>query len=171
MVALPSVAAIADDQRMKSLEQYLASYHQAVQAAIPDEPVLAVGMLSVVGSTKSIVTGLISPLAGMLQRNKGRKLAVGFPNNVLIAVTPARLIAFDYRPTASSVKIKRTVMEFLRRDVRVELVPPAKQRGLHHLRFWLPDGSTPELELPRGIGRSGEINDPFLSVVLQPVAR
>lgn len=156
--------------RMKSLEQYLANYQQAAEAEIPEEPVLAIGMLSVVGSTKSVLTGLVSPLIGILQRNKGRKLAPGFPNNVLIAVTPARLIAFEYRPTTSSVKIKRRVLEYLRRDVRVELVPPASTRGLQHLRFWLPDGNTPELELPRGIGRSGELNDPFLAHVLQPVS-
>ena len=54
---------------------------------------------------------------------------------------------------------------------RVELVPPTRKRGLRHLRFWLPDGSTPELEIPAGIGRYAELNDPFLAHVLQPVAR
>lgn len=154
---------------MTSLEQYLTNYRQAAQAAIPDEPVLAIGVLSIVGSTKSVVTGMVSPLWGLLQRNKGRKLAPGFPNNVLIAVTTARLIAFAYRPTRSSVKLKRQVMEVLRRDVRVELVPAASSRGLRHLRFHLRDGSAPELEIPAGLGRSATMNDPFLAHLLQPV--
>ena len=154
---------------MKTLEQYLTTYHQAVQAAVPDEQVLAFGILSLVGSTKSAFIGVVSTLAGVLQRRKGRKLAPGFPTNVIVAVTPTRLLAFGYRPSGRSLKMKRIVMACLRRDVRVELIATASERGLHHVRFWLPDGSAPELELLRGLGRYEDVNQPFVRALQTPV--
>lgn len=154
---------------MKTPEQYLSSYRSAVQAAVPDEPVITFGILSRVGSTRSVFFGFISPLWGVLQRAKGRRLASGFPLNVVVAVTASRLIAFEFSPTNSSLKIKRTVMTVARRDVRVEVIPAPKPSGLHHLRFWLPDGTSPELEVPRGFSRQDAANQEFFDVIRRPL--
>jgi hypothetical protein len=154
---------------MKTLEEHLASYHQIVQASVPDEPVLSFGMMSLVGATQSAFTSVLSPLLGALQRRQGRQKAAGFPTSTIMALTATRLIAMEYRPAGRSLKIKRIVATFSRRDTGIELIAPSG-RGLHHLRLRLPDGTAPEFELLRGIGPYQDLNGPFIASLQHPTS-
>lgn len=154
---------------MKSVEEYVERYRQTLQEAIPEEPVWGVGLMCTVGATKSALTGaLVSPLAGLIMRRKGANKAKGFPMNSAIAVTPTRFIAFEYRPRATGIKLKRRVVEWPRQQVRLDIVPPAKAKGLHHARFTLPDGDSYELEITRSLGQYQRMNDSFFAAVGLP---
>ena len=160
---------------MKSVEEYVASYRDAVQAQVPDEQVLAVGLVSNVGATKSAFVGLASPLVAMFTRRSGRRLAPGFPMNAMVALTPTRIICFAYRPRGTSLKPTKRIVEWPAAQVRTSIVPATTERGLDHVVFELADGQRYELELTGGIGRYRGLNDPFRALVgqreAQPVAR
>ncbi len=154
---------------MKSVEEYVERYRAVVQEAIPEEPVGGLAMVSTVGATKGVLTGaLASPLVGMLIRRKGANQAKGFPMNSVIAVTPTRFVAFEYRPRGTGIKLKRRIVDWPRHQVRLDVVPPASSNGMHHLRFTLPDGDTYELELLRSIGQYQRMNDSFFAAVGLP---
>ena len=146
---------------MKSVEEYIETYRAALQAAIPDEQVWGVGLLSTVGATKSAMTGFVSPLAGMIMRRKGKNKAPGFPMNVAVAITPSRIISYAYRPSYTQIKLKQRVAEWPRHAVQVQIVPPAKARGLDHALFQFPDGSSVELEITRSFGKYVGLNSTF----------
>src|SRR5262245_36069458 len=74
-------------------------YRAAAQAAVPEETVLAVGVL-----------GLTAPAT-----------MPGFPPQVLMAITPSRLIAFEIRPRGGSIKVKSRVAAWDHDHVQVRL--------------------------------------------------
>jgi len=146
---------------MKSVEEYIESYRVALQQAIPEEQVWGVGLLATVGATKSAMTGFISPLAGMIMRRSGKRKAPGFPMNVAVAVTPTRIISYSYRPSYSKIKLKKRIAEWPRHATQVQIVPPAKPRGLDHASFRFPDGTSVELEIARSLGKYTALNNSF----------
>jgi len=158
---IPGTPTTCNITGMRSVEDYIESYRAALQEAIPEEPVWGLGLLSTVGATKSAMTGFISPLAGMIMRRKGKAKAPGFPTNVVMAVTPSRIIAFGYRPSYTKIKLKKRVAEWPRQSVQAQIVPPAKARGLDHALFRFPDGSAVELEIARSFAKYSGINDSF----------
>lgn len=154
---------------MKSVEEYIERYRATLQEAIPEEPVWGVGMVSTVGATRGAMTGaLASPLVGLIIRRKGANKAKGFPMNSVIAVTPTRYIAYEYRPRGTSIKLKRRVVEWPRAQVRLDIVPPPKASGLYHVLFTLPDGDSYELEIGKSIGQYKRMNDSFFAAVGLP---
>jgi hypothetical protein len=155
---------------MKSVQQYTEMYRSAAQSAVPNEQVLCIGILSRPGAMKSALVGQASPLVGMIMRSKSKKKAGGFPLNVLMAVTPTRLISFEFKPRSNRVKIKRLVVEWPRPMVRVAA---GEERKLSRQMFFgFPDGTSMELEGGRGFGRYDAFNDPFyaaLGLLASPV--
>jgi hypothetical protein len=148
---------------MKSVQTYIAMYHTTAQAAIPEEQVYAVGVLGRPGSMKSLVVGQLSPLVAMIMRHRQKRRAQGFPLSVMMAVTPTRLISFQYRPRgSSSVKIVRKVAEWPWQAVRIETGSTQNSRQLF---FHLADGTTVELESLRSLGQYAQINDPFYASI------
>ena len=143
---------------MKSVEQYIEAYRSMVQSEVGDEQVLAVGVLGLPGSMKGTLVGAASPLAGWLMRRKGKKKAPVFTMNCLMAVTPTRLISYDFRPRGTKLRIKKQLAEWQRSQVRVELGDKGLQQ---QLMFRLADGSTFELDGRRSFGQYDKMNDPF----------
>ena len=145
---------------MKSVEQYVEIYRSAVQEQLPEEQVIAVGMLTPPGTMKSVLVGQASPLIGMIMRRKGKKASGGFPMNVLMAVTPTRLVTFGYKPKGTKIKVKDRLTEWPRRHVRVELGKGGISQRLH---FTFSDGQTIELDALRSVGQYDRMNDPFFA--------
>jgi len=147
---------------MKSVQHYLEMYRSAAQNAVPDEAVLAVGLVTRPGATKGVLVGQVSPVVGMMMRHSGKKKSGGFPLNALMAVTATRLISFEYRPRASKVKILAKVAEWHRGAVWVE---PGHTGIGNQIFFHLADGSTVELEGLRSIGQYDAMNNPFYAAL------
>ena len=156
---------------MKSVEQYNEMYRQSLQAAVPDEQVLCAGILCRPGSmTGTLVGASASPLIGMIIRARGKKKAGGFPMNCVMAVTPTRLITFEYRPKGTRIKVKKKVVEWPRHMVRV--AAGEERRMSRQIFFAFPDGTSMELEAPRSFGRYDRFNDAFyhaLGLMTSPV--
>jgi hypothetical protein len=150
---------------MKSVEDYVENYRAALQEGIPDEQVWGFGLMSTIGATKSTMTGMISPLAGMIMRRSGKKKAPGFPTSVVVAVTPSRIISYSYRPSYSRIKLKKRIAEWPRHATYVQIVPPTKARGLDHALFQFPDGSSVELEVARTFGKYTSMNQSFFTAL------
>src|SRR5687768_1575161 len=145
---------------MRSVEEHVENYRSAIQAAIPEEQVIAVGMLAPPGTMKSVLVGQASPLIGMIMRRKGKKASGGFPMNVLMAVTPTRLITFGYRPKGTKIKVEERLTEWPRRHVRVEIGKGGISQRLH---FTFSDGQSIELDALRSVGQYDRMNDPFFA--------
>jgi hypothetical protein len=143
-----------------NMDKYIQKYTASIQAAIPDEQLWGFAMLSTVGATKSAFVGLVSPLAGVLMRRKGRGQAAGFPMNVIAAVTPTRILVHGYRPKGTSIKVGKRVAEWHRSQVQVQVFPPAG-KGLEHVVFAFADGSRVELEMPGSFGPYTDLNQSF----------
>ncbi|MCU1400824.1 MAG: hypothetical protein JWN62_3933 [Acidimicrobiales bacterium] len=146
---------------MKSVQHYIDMYRTSAQLAAPEEQVIAVGVLTRAGSMKSMAVSQLSPLAGMIMRHRQKKRSNGFPLNVLMAVTPTRLISFHYKPRGSSVKIVRKVAEWPWHAVRVQ----AAQNGSGRIMFQLIDGTSVELQSSRSLGQYAHLNDPFYAAL------
>ncbi|MCU1391188.1 MAG: hypothetical protein JWL72_4526 [Ilumatobacteraceae bacterium] len=146
---------------MKSVQHYIDMYRTTAQYAVPEEQVLAVGVLTRAGSMKSMAVSQLSPLAGMIMRHRQKKRANGFPLTVLMAVTPTRLISFHYKPRGTSVKIVRKVAEWPWHAVRVQ----AAQNGSGRIMFQLVDGTSVELQNSRSLGQYAHLNDPFYAAL------
>jgi hypothetical protein len=145
---------------MKSVEQYVEMYRSTVQAAVTEEQVLAVGIMTPPGTMKSVLVSQGSPLIGMIMRRKGKKASGGFPMNFLMAVTPTRLITFGYKPRGTKIKLEERLTEWPRRHVRVEL----GQSGMsQRMRFTFSDGQTIEADALRSLGQYDRMNDPFFA--------
>ena len=154
---------------MRSVEQYVEKYRATVQAHVPEEQVYAVGMLTPPGTMKSVLVAQASPLAGMIMRRKGRKASGGFPMNVLMAVTPTRLITFGYKPKGFKIKVKERLTEWPRQHVAVQY----GERGIsQRLIFRFSDGNSIELDALRSLGQYDRMNDPFFAALglASPVA-
>lgn len=147
---------------MKSVEQYIEIYRSLVQEQVGDEQVLAVGVLGLPGSMKGTLVGAASPLAGWLMRRKGKKKAPGFTLNCVMAVTPTRLISYDFRPRGTKIRLKKKLAEWQRSQVRVEMGDKGLQQ---QLTFIMSDGSTVELEGRRSFGQYDKLNDPFYAAL------
>jgi hypothetical protein len=110
---------------MTSVEQYLEMCRSAAQSVTPGQPVRAVGILDRTG--------------------KRARAARGFPASVMMAVTPTRLISFEYKPRPNRIKIVRKVADWPRSVVDVEVEPSDNGEVL---RFRLIDGTNVELHRP-----------------------
>lgn len=148
---------------MKSVEHYTEMYRAAAQKAVPEEQVLCFGLLTLPGAMKNVMVGQASPLIAMILRKKAKKKAGGFPNNTLMAVTPTRLVSFEYVPRGSKVKIKKKVADWPRGAVRV--AAGEKRKLSQQLFFAFPDGTSMELDAAGGFGRYDGFNDPFYAAL------
>ena len=144
---------------VRSAQQYMEMYRAAVQAAVPDEQVIAVGIVARPGNTKSMLFSQLSPAVGMIMRSGAKKRAGGFPHSALMAVTPTRLVSFEHRPKGRSVKLRRKVAEWHRGAVYVQ--PGQAGTMGNQLYFHLADGTTIELEGVRSFGQYDHMNDAF----------
>lgn len=153
---------------MKSVDEYMEVYREAAQQMVESEDVLAVGVLGLPGSMKGALVSQASPLAGFLVRRNGRKKAPGFPVNVVMAVTPTRLISFDFKPRGFKIRLTRRVATWRRSDVFVRL----GDRGLQQQVFFHhADGTLIELEGRRSVGQYDRLNDAFFAELGLPGAR
>jgi len=149
---------------MRSAEQYQEMYRAAAQKVVPEEQVLCFGLLTLPGAMKNVMMGAAgSPLIAMIMRRKARKKAGGFPNNTLMAVTPTRLVSFEYVPRNTKIKIKKKVADWPRAAVRV--AAGEKRKLSQQLFFAFPDGTSMELDAANGFGRYGGFNDPFYAAL------
>ena len=149
---------------MKSIEHYMELYRAAAQKAVPEEQVLCFGLLTLPGAMKNVVMGAArSPLIAMIMRKKAKKKAGGFPNNTLMAVTPTRLVSFEYVPRGNKVKIKKKVADWPRAAVRV--AAGEKRKLSQQLFFAFPDGTSMELDASGGFGKYDGFNDPFYAAL------
>jgi hypothetical protein len=147
---------------MKSVETYVEMYRTAAQAAVPEEQVHAVGVVSRKGATKSMLIGQVSPLIGMIMRRRAKTKAQGLPLNMLMAVTPTRIIPFEYKPKGRSIRVGQRCAEWPRSMVYVELGASGVSR---QLTFRFPDGGTIELEGARSVGQYDHMNDGFYAAL------
>lgn len=142
---------------MKSVDEYAAQYRQAVQAAVPDEEVLAVGILC-------RPNGLLSAVApgGLFMRLAGKKKSGGLPMNVVAAVTPTRVLFFDFRPRMTSIKVKGLAKSVARQGLRVTL---GTGNLATRITFHQADGSSFELDSNKSIGQYDRLNDQLLGAL------
>jgi len=149
---------------MKSIEHYMELYRAAAQKAVPEEQVLCFGLLTLPGAMKNVVMGAAgSPLIAMIMRKKAKKKAGGFPNNTLMAVTPTRIVSFEYVPRGTKIKIKKKVADWPRAAVRV--AAGEKRKLSQQLFFAFPDGTSMELDASGGFGKYDGFNDPFYAAL------
>ena len=148
---------------MRPVEEYVEMYRSAAQAAVPEEQVYAVGVLSRRGATKNVLIGSVSPLLGLIMRRRAKTKAQGLPANVLIAVTPTRLIPFAYTPRGTRIKLGARCAEWPRSLVRIEAGTDGSLT--RQLTFHFPDGGTIELEGLRGMGQYQRMNDAFYAAL------
>jgi hypothetical protein len=102
-------------------EEYRVKFRDAVKSHL-DEEVLAVGTFKATGSgtkyaiSKLQVGALAYGAAGML----GKKRAGGLPGQFLLAVTPTKLHAFDYKMKGGkTVEVKEEVAAWDRSGLKV----------------------------------------------------
>ncbi len=76
---------------MKSAEEYAAGYRDIVQAAVPGEQVLVVGVLGRPGSMSGALLSKVSPLAALVKNKSGKSASANLPQNVVVAATPTRV--------------------------------------------------------------------------------
>jgi len=125
-----------------SVEELLEMCKLAVQTATPGQPVRAVGILG--------------------RASRKPRAARGFPQNVMMAVTPTRLMSFEYKPRPNRIKIVRKVADWPRSVVDIEVEPG--QRG-RVLRFRLIDGTNVELAHPISGEQDDQINASFYAAL------
>lgn len=145
---------------MKTVDTYIARYRDTVQAAVPDEQVLAVGILSRPGSLADTAVLKVSGLAFLVRNAAAKQASLGLPQNVAVAVTPTRVLFFAFRPKMQSIVLKGLVRSIPRAGLGMRL-----ERATLATRvvFTLPDGTSFELDSNRNVGQYQRLNEPFLS--------
>jgi len=135
---------------MKSVDEYAQQYREIVQAEVSDEPVAAVGVLC-------RPNGLISAVApgGVIMRMIGKKKSGGLPMNVLVGVTPTRVLFYDFRPRMTSIKLKKLVRTLPRQGLQVTV---SAGNLATRLTFATPDGESFELDSNKSVGQYDRIN-------------
>ncbi len=147
---------------MQSVEEYIQQYLAIVQGAVPNEQVLAVGLLSRAGSMGSVLASSVSGVAGLAMRQRGKSASGGLPQNVVVGVTPTRLVAFEYKPKRSSIELKGMVGEWTRQGLQVS---GERNKLATRLTFAWPNGAQIELDSNRSVGQYNQLNDGFLAAV------
>ncbi len=145
---------------MKSVEEYEAAYRQVVQAAVPGERVLVVGVLSRPGSMNSVFLSKVSPAAAMIKNRAAKGKSGNLPMNVVAAATPTRVLFFGYKPKMTSIKLKELVLEIPRAGLRLSVEPNTMAT---RVTFHLGDGSEMQLDSNRSIGQYNKMNDGLLA--------
>jgi hypothetical protein len=94
------------------------------------EPIIAIGMLQPAGTWGAFGAGQLSGLAGTLMRRSANKKAGGLAKQgafttktALIAVTAARIYAFNAKPSGRSWKIVDEVGDWDRSDLTITTTP------------------------------------------------
>jgi hypothetical protein len=147
---------------VKSVEAYAEAYRATVQQSVTDERVLAVAVLSRPGSLGSGLLMQVSDMGGLLRNRAGKSASAGLPQNVIAAVTPTRVMFFDFKPKMTSVVIKRLVREIPRAGLRVT---GSAGTLATRVTFDLADGSRFELDSNRSVGQYARLNDAFFTVL------
>ena len=100
-----------------------------VQPSVPEQ-IVAVGMLQPAGTWGSFGAGQLSGLAGTLMRRAANKKAGGLAKSgafstkiALLAVTDARLYAFNAKPSGRSWKIVDEAGDWDRSDLTITTTP------------------------------------------------
>ena len=145
---------------MKSVEEYEAAYRQIVQAEVPGEQVLVVGVLSRPGSMSGVLLAQLSPAAALLKSRSGKSKSADLPLNVVVAVTATRVLFFKYKPRMTSIKLKGLVRELPRTGMRITVEPGTVAS---RVTFHLGDGSSFQLDSNRSIGQYNKMNDGLLA--------
>lgn len=144
---------------MKSVEEYADEYRSIVQEHVLGQEVLAVGVLSRPGSLGSALLSMVSPLAAILKNKKGKSASAGLPQNVIAAVTPTRVMFFDFRPKMASIKVKDRVLDIARHGLTVTV---EEHNLAARLTFHLAEGSSFELDSNRSVGQYQRLNADLL---------
>lgn len=147
---------------MQSVEQYIEKYLAVVQEAVPDEQVLAVAVLSRPGSMGAALVAQASGAAYLGMSKRGKDAAGGLPPNVVVAATPSRVIAFDFRPKMTSIKLKGRAAEWPREGLQVTA---ERNKLATRLTFAWPNGAAVQLDSNRSIGQYNRMNDAFMAAV------
>ncbi len=145
---------------MKSVDEYVAAYRDTVQREVPDEPVLAVGVLSRPGSMANTLLLQVSGLAALLKNRSGKQASGDLPQNVVAAVTPTRVLFFAFKPKMSSIALKGLVHSVPRHGLHVGVDTATMAT---RLTFRLHDGSTFQLDSNRNIGQYQRLNEGLLA--------
>lgn len=144
---------------MKSVDEYSAAYRDTVQREVPDEQVLAVGVLSRPGSLGNALLMQVSGLAALLKNRAGKQASGDLPQNVVVAATPTRVLCFAFKPKMSSIALKGLVRTLPRQGLRVGLTT---SNLATRVTFFLADGSSFELDSNRNLGQYQRLNDSLL---------
>ena len=134
---------------MKSVEEYEAAYRQIVQAEVPGEQVVVVGVLSRPGSMSRVLLAQLSPAAAMIKGRSGKAKSADLPPNVVVAVTPTRVLFYKYKPKMTSIKLKELVREIPRAGLHISVEPGTVAS---RVTFQLGDGSSFQLDSNRSTG-------------------
>ncbi len=147
---------------MASIEDLNRKHVATVQEAVPDEQVLAVGVLSRPGSIGAGLATQVSGLLATVMSKKGKDASGGLPLNVVVAATPTRLLAFDFKPKGASIKLRQRVAEWPRAGMQVTT---EKKTTATRLTFQFGDGTRIELDSNRQFGGANAVNDAFIAEV------
>lgn len=145
---------------MRTVDDYAAAYRETVQRAVADEQVLAAGVLSRPGSLGNALLVQVSGLAGLLGNRSGKQASNDLPQNVVVAVTPTRVLFFDFKPKMTSIALKRLVRTIPRAGLQVLT---AGGSTATRVTFAQADGSSFELDSNRNIGKYQRLNDTLLA--------
>lgn len=143
---------------MRSIETSTERFRQTVQAAVPDEPVIALAVLSRVGG---IAGGLdrrtsVPTVAGKLIR----RFPVRSRDDVVVAATPTRLVAFHAGASRSSVDLRGKIDEWRREGTSVSVSQGSAPR---RLTFTFADGTVTQLEHQRRHGVTHDLTETFVA--------
>lgn len=151
---------------MQSVEQYVEKYLAVVQEAVPEEQVLAVAVLSRAGSMGAAMAAQVSGAAYLGMSKRGKAASGGLPMNVVVAATPSRVIAFDFRPKMTSIKLKGRAAEWPREGLQVTA---ERNKLATRLTFAWPNGAAVQLDSNRSIGQYNRMNDAFMTTLGCPL--
>jgi hypothetical protein len=131
-----------------------------VQAAVSDETVLAVGILSRPGSLLTTAVLQVSTLGALVRNASAKKAAAELPQNVVVAITDTRVLFFSFRPRLQSIVLKELVRSVPRAGLRIRLEQgPATTRVV----FTQPDGSCINLDTMPRVGSAGRLTESFMA--------
>ncbi len=137
-----------------------ADHLATVQAAVADETVLAVGILSRPGSLMTTAVLQVSTLGALMRNASAKRAAAELPQNVVVAITATRVLFFSFRPRLQSIVLKDLVRTVPREGLRIRL-----ERGTATTRvvFTQPDGSCINLDTMPRLGSAGRLTDSFVA--------
>jgi hypothetical protein len=144
---------------LRSVDEYITRYRVAAQAAVPDEQVLAVGILTRTGGLSGALAAQVSGAWYLASKRRGARDAPGLPQNVAVAVTPTRLVVFEFRPSGTSIRLKRHVADWPRPGLTVTSEDTTLAE---RLTFTFADGEVVRLDSNKSIGQYRQINAQFL---------